>query len=379
MFEAIVPKKSLQPLLERAERTADRKSAVPALANVLLTATDGTLTVAATDIYLGMTGSTACDVMQLGSIAVPAKDLLERVKAMPEGPIQITATAGAQVTLKAVGQARRYTLAGLPGHDFPTLPKPTDDRVIEAPLDVLSRLLTRTHFSISTDETRAHVNSLLVEWSGDLVRVVSTDGHRLTKAEAKIEGAGTIASMLIPLKAVTQLRALLDGAKGEKTVTIQHGRRRRSVDGSGTAFFTVAGMRFSVRLIDAQFPPWKQVVPEKTDTAVSIPRTRFVDALKAVKVASSDRTGGVKLALVPGALRITSESPESGAGFDEIAVDYNDIDRAIGVNAQYAIDVLTALDCEDVVLGVSGELDPMTITPAGGADFIGVIMPMRLG
>src|SRR5262245_41474348 len=236
-MDVVIPKKDLNKLLERCHGVADKKSAVPALANVLLTAEGRALRVAATDLYLAMSGQAEAEIAVAGSIAVPAKDLYERVKYMPEGPVQITTSDGAQTTIKAVGQARRYTLHGLPGNDFPLLPKPAADApALELPVELLSLLMARTHFSISADETRAHVNSALFEWSGDRVRMVTTDGHRLSKMEATVAGTSATATMLIPLKAISELRRLTDQAKGEKVATL-------TIQQSGpNAFFTVSGM-----------------------------------------------------------------------------------------------------------------------------------------
>src|SRR6185295_15911110 len=128
----------------------------------------------------------------------------ERIAAMPDGPVQVTTNEAAQTTLKAVGAQRRYTLHGIPGGDFPHLPQPAADAVpMEMPASTLALLMSRTHFSISTDETRPHVNSGLFEWSGDRVRMVSTDGHRLSKMEVAVKGGAPKAAMLIPLKAIT--------------------------------------------------------------------------------------------------------------------------------------------------------------------------------
>jgi DNA polymerase III subunit beta len=375
-MDVVIPKKDFFKLLERCHGVADKKSAVPALANVLLTAEGRALRVAATDLYLAMSGQADAEITTGGSIAVPAKDLFERVKMMPDGPVQITTSDGAQTTIKAVGQARRYTLHGLPGNDFPLLPKPAPDApALELPVDLLSLLMARTHFSISADETRAHVNSALFEWSGDRVRMVTTDGHRLSKMEATVAGTSATATMLIPLKAVSELRRLADQARGEKVATL-------TIQQSGpNAFFTVSGMMFSVKLVDAQFPPYQQVIPSSPARTVRAPRAQFMESLKAIQVAASDRTGGVKLALVPGALRITSESPESGNAFDEIAVDYAGPEMTIGFNAKYFLDVLAAIDEDEVALGLSGELDPAVIMPASEStsqSYIAVVMPMRI-
>src|SRR5437868_7037007 len=125
-------------------------------------------------------------------------------------------------------------------------PKPaTDAPTLELPIDLLSLLITRTHFSISSDETRAHVNSALFEWAGDRVRMVTTDGHRLSKMEATVTGSAATATMLIPLKAISELRRLAEEARGEKETPMV------GITQSGpNAFFSIAGMQFSVKLVD---------------------------------------------------------------------------------------------------------------------------------
>jgi DNA polymerase-3 subunit beta len=376
-MDLVIPKKDLLRLVARCQGVADKKSAMPALANILLAAEGNTLRVAATDLYLSVSGQTHAEIATSGSVAVPAKDLLERVKAMPDGPVQIIATEGAQTTLKAVGSPRRYTLHGIPGGEFPQLPKPTPDAPsLSLPVELLSLLIARTHFSISGDETRPHVNSGLFEWVGDRVRIVSTDGHRLSKMEATVVGSSATATMLIPLKAIAELRRLCDEAKAEKDATTV------TITQSGpNAFFSVAGMVFSVKLVDAQFPPYQQVIPQLSDRSVRAPRLPFADALRAVSLAASDRTGGVKLSVAPGTLRITSESPESGNGFDELSIDYAGPEVTIGFNAKYFLDVLAAIDDEEIILGISGELDPAVLRPATEASdqsYVAVIMPMRI-
>src|SRR5262249_47100598 len=146
-------------------------------------------------------------------------------------------------------------------------------------------------------------------------------------------------------------------------------------------FFTLAGMQFSVKLVDAQFPPYQQVIPAVTDRSARAPRLALADALRAVSLAASDRTGGVKLALAKGSLRITSASPESGNAFDEIPVDYPGPDLDIGFNSRYFLDVLSSIEDDEVVLGISGELDPAVIRPATESSqqsYVAVVMPMRI-
>lgn len=383
-MELVAPKKSLLRLLQRCQGVADKKSTMPVLANVLLSAQEAELRVAATDLYLAVSGTLEAEVKRPGSIAVPARDLFERVRHMPEGPIKVSVTSGAALTLQSVGSARRYTLHGLPGADFPQLPEPSlDAPSMQLPVQTLKLLLERTHFSISSDETRPHLNSALFECRAKkgaqpgVVRMVTTDGHRLSKMEVTVPELAAEATLLVPLKGVQELRKLLDEVQENRDTTFV------SISQTGpNAFFSLAGIRFSVKLIDAQFPPYEQVIPAVSSRAVRAPRLAFCDALRAVSLAASDRTGGVKLAVSSNALRITSESPESGNGFDELGVDYDGPEVSVGFNARYLLDVLMAMESdEDITLGLSGELDPAVVRPAmrsDAGDYIAVVMPMRI-
>lgn len=382
-MELTVAKKDLLRLVARMQGVAERKSTMPVLANVLL-AVDGnnTLRLAATDLYLALMGRISADIAKPGSVAVSAKDLFERVKMMPDGPVVISSQDNATTTIKASGTARRYTLRGMPGDDFPPMPQPTEGApTLALDVDVLSELISKTHFSISTDETRAHLNSALFEWDGDVVRMVTTDGHRLSKIDVKVTGRQASATMLIPLKAIHELRRLCDemlsDASGDKKPELL------ITQSGSSAFFQGAGTTFSVKLVDAQFPPYAQVIPQSTEKLVRAPRVALSDALKAVSVAASERTGGVKLTLMKGSMRITSESPESGDGFDEIPVEYSGPNMSIGFNAKYFLDVLGAISNDEVSIGLSGELDPAVLRPSGsspssGRDYLAVIMPMRI-
>jgi DNA polymerase-3 subunit beta len=382
-MELTVPKKELLKLLTRMQGVAERKSTMPVLSNVLL-AVDGpsALRIAATDLYLALVGRVTVDVSKGGSVAVPAKDLLERVRMMPEGPIHLAAQDNATTILKAAGSARRYTLRGMPGDDFPPLPAPSEGSPsLALDVEVLQELVAKTHFSVSTDETRAHLNSALFEWDGDVVRMVTTDGHRLSKMDVKVSGRQASATMLIPLKAIQELRRLSDDIVAETREASKEGgaKPQLQITQSGSsAFFQGGGMSFAVRLVDAQFPPYAQVIPQQSEKQVRVPRAAFADALRAVSVAASERTGGVKLALTKGTMRITTESPESGEGSDEVPIEYAGPNMTIGFNARYFLDVLGALDEDEVQLGLGGELDPAVVRPVGQRQFLAVVMPMRI-
>lgn len=374
----VVSKKDLLRVLARCQGVADKKSTMPVLGNVLLESTKEGLRLSATDLVLAVSGEISAEVKKPGSIAVGAKDLFERVKMMPEGQVVLEADANSSMVIRAATSARRYTVFGLPGEEFPVLPKAEAGEWITLDASVMSRLIAGTYFSISSDETRLHLSSALFEMEDNRVRMVTTDGHRLSKMEIRAPEVKGQASMLIPLKGILELRRLCDEAVSEGS---EGAAQIKLMKFGPNVYCQLSSFHFSVKLVDAQFPPYQQVIPAQSASAVRAPRAALSDALKAVSIAASDRTGGVKLTLGSGTLRVESESPEAGEGFDEIAVDYEGEGLTMGLNARYFLDVLSAMTDDEVILGMSGELDPAVIRPGGEGgdrDYLAVVMPMRI-
>jgi len=377
-----IPKKDMLRLVARCQGVVDKKSTMPVLTNVLIVGdADNTVRVAATDMYLAVSSHAAAEVEGVGSTAVPARDIFDRVKAMPDGLVSIRVGSTGVTELMSDTTPRRYRLHGMDGTGFPALPEPSPDApTLELEVEVLSRLISQTQFSISTDDSRAPLNSALFEWEGDCVRMVTADRHRLTKVEATVPGRNATATMLIPSKAITELRKLADEAmaieKNVDTPTVV------TITQSGpNAFFTFGDVQFSVKLVAAKFPAYQKVLMKSSDRSVRVPRAIIIEALRAIALAASDRTGGIKLSMEPGTMRITSESPESGDGFDEIPVDYDGKPTTIGFNAKYLLDVLGVLDDEEVDLLLFGELDPVVVKPAvepENRSFLSIVMPMRI-
>lgn len=383
-MHAVVSKKDLLKVLGRCQGVADKKSTLPVLGNVLLEVVGpDRLRLAATDLYLAVSGSIPAEVQSGGSIAVGARELFDRVRMMPDGQLSISTNDSSATTIRALGSPRRFTLHGVPGEEFPQLPEPdAAARPLHLDSRAMGRLIAATYFSISTDDTRLHLNSALFEWDGDRVRMVTTDGHRLSKIELMVPGKQASSSMLIPLKGVLELKRLCDEgvaeAKGEAGTDVSEVKILQT---GPNAFFELSGLRLGIKLVDAQFPPYQQVIPEQSDQSIRLPRLLLGDALKAVSVAASDRTGGIKLTLGEGKMRFESESPESGQGFDEVPVDYDGTEITVGFNARYFLDVLGAIEDDEVLLGVSGDLDPAVIRPASASSsgtYIAVVMPMRI-
>ena len=376
-----VPKKDLLRLVGRCQGVVDKKNALPVLANVLISVeTPNLLRVAATNLYLAMSGETEAHIDQPGSTAVHARDLYDRIRAMPDGSISIEVGESGSTDVRSCSLPRRYRLQSLPVDSFPALPEPAPDaQELKLEVSVLSSLINQTQFSISSDESRPNLNSAFFQWEGDAIRMVTTDGHRLTKAETLVADRNANVTMLIPLKAITELRKLTEEIKSNAedvgdspTVTI--------IQSGPNAFFRFGDTVFCAKLVEAQFPPYQHVIPRASERVFRAPRVPWADALRAVALASDDRTGGVKISIETSTMKITSESLASGDGFDEIPIDYDDKPMTIALNAKYLMDILAVLDDDEVQVSLSGELDPIVIRPATLSEnksFVGIIMPMR--
>jgi len=375
-MELTISKKSFLRGLARTHGVADRKSSMPILSNILLSAegTD-TLRLAATDLYLGVNATVKAEVKKGGMIAVSARTLFDIVKNLPEG--EITWTVGENQAAEIKCGKVRYKIPGMPGEDFPPLPNPGEADFAELDADVLGGLIAHTQFSMSTDDTRPHLAGALFEGDGKIVRMVTTDGHRLSKAEVKQgDGAAMLNfSMLVPNKGVGELKRLIEDSKADKgskpTVGI--------CTTSGNAFFKRDDIQLSVKLADEQFPPYAKVIPSQKGQKVRMGRAQIIEALRRISLVANDKSGGVRLNIESGVLKITSENPDVGEGSEELDIDYAGDPVNIGFNARYLLDALSCLTSDDVSLEITGELDPGVVTPENeDVDFVGVIMPMRI-
>lgn len=378
-MELSISKKSFLRGLARTHAVADRKSSMPILSNILLTAEGtGSLALAATDLYLGVSATADAKVDKGGSVAVSARTLFDIVKNLPEGEIRWTVGENQAAEIRC-GKVR-YKIPGMPGEDFPPLPNAGKADFAELDAELLGELIQHTQYSMSSDDTRPHLAGALFEGDGKAVRMVTTDGHRLSKAEAKLGDKAPMLnfSMLVPNKGVNELKRLIEDARADRgkddgPVTVGVATT------GGNAFFRREGIQLSVKLADEQFPPYAKVIPQQQNRRLVVGRTPLLEALRRISLVASDKSGGVRLSLEPGLLRITSENPDVGEGSEELEVDFAGEPVVIGFNARYVLDALGCLGSDTVALELSGELDPGVVRPVDEPiDFIGVIMPMRI-
>jgi DNA polymerase III subunit beta len=372
-MELSISKKDFLRGLSRTHAVADRKSSMPILSNVLLSADDaGILRLAATDLYLAVSASVEAGVKRTGSVALSARTLFEIVKNLPEGEVKLAVDKNHALSLRS-GKIK-FRIPGMPGEDFPPLPSPGETGFSELDAGVLAQLIALTQYSMSSDDTRPHLAGTLFESDGKAARMVTTDGHRLSKAEAPVEQAASF-SMLVPQKGVAELKRLIEDARSDKKgdrVTLGVATM------GGNAFFRGHDVLLSVKLADEQFPPYSKVIPQSSSRRVVAARELLIDSLRRISLVASDKSGGVRLILEAGRLEIMSENPDVGEGSEELEVDFMGEKLAIGFNARYLLDALSAMSDDEVALELGGELDPGVIKPVSDARFVGVIMPMRI-
>ncbi len=367
-MEFKIEKASLLQGLYLAQGISDRKSTMPILANVLLR-TDGKdkLLVAATDLNVTVTAELPCKVAAEGGLTVGAKHLHEIVKSLPTDELSLKRSENNYAEIRA-GKVE-YKVVGMADREFPKLPNHREVKFSKVDAATLRDMIAKTFFSISTDETRYHLNGVLFESDGKVARMVSTDGHRLSKIERALEGGPKLATgLIIPRKGLMELRRALESADGAIELGI-HG---------GHVFVRVKEVALSVKLIEAQFPPYDQVIPQSNDKVAVCPRVAMLESLKRIKIISSDKTSGVKLALKKGTLNVASDNPDLGEAHEELDVSYDGAAITIGFNATYFIDLLTEMEGDEVKLELNGELDPGLVRPADGKGYLGVVMPMRI-
>jgi DNA polymerase-3 subunit beta len=197
--------------------------------------------------------------------------------------------------------------------------------------------------------------------------MVSTDGHRLSKVERKVAGAPKLtAGIIIPKKGLLEIRKVLEsGPSCKLAIKTPH------------LFLVQDDLAIAVKLIDAQFPPYEQVIPKDHKKVITLDRARFIDALRRAQLMSSE-TRGVKMASTREGVTITSDNPDLGEVREELDADYNGEPIAIGFNPKYVVELLGQMASEQVTVHLGGELDPGLFKPLGGDDYVGVVMPMRI-
>lgn len=381
-MELRIPVAELSRALSLAQGVVQRKNTMPILSHVLLDAgANGKLTLSATDLDVGVRTERACEVTAPGSVTIPARALADMVRELPGPDVTLKRLPNQHVEVKS-GRTRAKLMA-LSAEEFPSLPPYADASFVSLDTTLLTDMVDKTLYAASQDETRYNLNGVLFEPPGlngssvdGPLTMVATDGHRLVRVERAFDGAGKFAlkaPVILPRKGLGELRRILGGADAggdEKTIELGF-KDNHAVARRGN---TLLGMR----LVDGQFPDYKQVIPKLADKIVRITRQDLVDSLKRVSVLAQDRMQPVKLVLGKDQLVVTCTNPDAGEISDDVPVEYAGQQIEVAFNARYLIEALQSLDDKNVLLKLIDNLSPGLLVGVDEPRHLCVVMPMRL-
>lgn len=362
----------LSRALYRVQGVADKKSTMPILAHVLLDAsTEDGLTVSATDLDVGLSGTYAAEVSTPGAVAVHARQLYEIIKSLRTETIEFERQDNHWVEIKS--GSSRFRLVGMAADEFPALPTHVHTKTFTIPAQVLSRMIDRTIFCVSTDDNRHNLSGIYCESPRPKVlRMVATDGHRLAMAEHTFDVEIPIQQgVIVPRKGFQELKRVL-GDSSESIESVQLGF-------SGNSGLLRAGaVELSTRLVEGAFPDYQQVIPKSGTKSARINRASFAEALRRVSLLSQGRAYGVRLTFKDNVLELLAEDPEFGEAQESLEIDYKGDQLAVGFNARYLLDALALIQDESLVFELSDDLSPGVIKPLEEPGFLAVVMPMRI-
>jgi DNA polymerase-3 subunit beta len=367
-------------ILARIQGVAERRHTMPILSHTLLTAgpkagptRNPGLTVVASDLEIVIRCSQSLDVAEPGSVALPARKLFDIAKVLPKGPVTVVAREGNYVEISA-GRGH-FRLAGLGSEEFPEMPEKPKGKPVALDSETFRRLVDCVSAFATGDETRYNLSGILLEQQEaegkTLLRVVATDGHRLAIADGEVPGLGGLLGerrVLVPRKGLIEIRKLSDGGPG-------------SLELSATDKFLFAGKGDTevwVRLLDAEFPDYLQVVPKENRIIANVPRVAFLDVLKRVSVMAPDKVNSVRLSFSGKQLEVSTTSPDLGEARDLLPIEFEGAPVKVGFNGRYLQDALGGISEDTVRMELKDEVSQVIVRPASGTDYLAIIMPMRI-
>ncbi|MEO8092533.1 MAG: DNA polymerase III subunit beta [bacterium] len=355
--------------LQLAGRAVSSRSTLPSLGGILLLAADGKLTVRATDMELGLTLSlTEVKIEQEGNILLPGRLLVDVVRSLPDGELTI-GLRSEQRDVELTSGGARFHLRTLPVEDFPRLPE-AEGELAKLPSAPLAETIERVARAASRDEVRPILTGVLVQTEGSTLTMVATDSYRLAVKHTKLEG-GTLSEPLeanVPARALRELARVI-ASEGADEVEIAMPRNQ--------AIFRAGGVTLSSRLIEGQFPSWRQLVPESFDHDIRLPRLELLEVTRRVSQLAQ-RNAPLRLALAEGELTVAAETPDIGDASESMPAPYSGEPMEIAFNPQFFIEGVDSISDDEISLQVSSALRPGLLRPVGSEDYSYLVMPIRL-
>lgn len=360
----------LQKALSKISGVVPSKSTLPILENILFQVSKNTLSLAATDLEISMSASMEIKGSDDGSIAVPAKRLMETIRALPN--IQLVFHADlATNKIKMITEMGEYVLMGESSEEFPTIPQFKGEEKILLDGEMLRKLIHRTIFSVSTDELRPAMTGVLLQVKESELRAVSTDGHRLVRIDyTGLKPSKVKREIIVPAKALMLVARSAENGENTFSVNATHVQ------------FSFGTTTLTSRLIEESYPNYESVIPLDNDKKLIVNRDQMLASVRRVALYSSSTTRQVRCSLKKNELRIMAEDVDfGGEAKEKIPCDYAADDLEIGFNSTYLTDILSHLDSEEVEFKLGSSVRAAIITPAKqdqNEDLLMLVMPMRL-
>src|SRR5690349_15841868 len=375
-MKATIERAKLLRCLSHVQSVVERRNTIPILSNVLIEASaDGLVNVMATDLDLQVVESLdAVSVDAPGAITVSAHLLFDIARKLPDGSQVSLETADNRMTVKA-GRGR-FQLPTLPRDDFPVIVEGDLPTSFEIPARVLAEMIDRTRFAISTEETRYYLNGIFLHVSDEdqpVLKASATDGHRLARFTLpRPEGAAGMPDVIVPRKAVGELRKLLEEAlDGNVEIDLSASKIRFTLGGEG-------GVVLTSKLIDGTFPDYSRVIPTGNDKLLKLDPRSFMEGVDRVSTIATEKTRAVKMAVDRDKVTLSVTSPENGAAAEEVPGDYAAQPLEIGFNSRYLMDILAQIEGDLVEVHLADAAAPTLIRENDKAPALYVLMPMRV-
>ena len=364
-----ISREKLQEGLAAVTAAVPAKTTLPVLSNLLVETTERGIRLSATDLDIAVSTEVSADVETPGSITIPAKKLSEIARELPPSPVKVSASGEQRVTIEC-GRSR-FKLLGLPRDEFPSFPTVRFNESWRVKSGELQKLISHVAFAVSTEESRPILNGVLWELREDRMRMVATNGHRLSKMELPVESSSAPpGDLIVPPKALEQIKRLFPA---EEELEIARGENHLGFRSPFTSVFT--------RLVEGPYPNYEQVIPKDNDRFCLCDKAALTSALKRMSVIASDQTHRIKMSFNTGMLKFSVTTPDLGEASDELPVNYNGDQLDIGFNATYLLEILRYMPTEQVRLTFMAPERAATIEPEGWDDpakYLCLVMPLRL-